>query len=129
LTDSGPQLVICSRGRLPDQGLQLGERHFYSLSAKPRHDQISDQVHLSYVYQQETPEPAITDEQAHPGAAELVLDPDDIYQAWGTYWTRRSWQKGFNTAGTIEIRRPVECIEQRKTLRDDALEQMAKIAD
>lgn len=57
-----------------------------------------------YVYRQNTPVPDPTDENAHDGAASLRVDTVQ-WTLSGAYWTRRSWQKGLNTAGLIEVKR------------------------
>lgn len=57
-----------------------------------------------YLYLQDTPSPAQTDESSHPGAGKLLLD----MKTWtlsGEYWTRRSWRSGLNTAGQITVTR------------------------
>lgn len=62
-------------------GLSSTDGESYSIAAKPRKDQHSGRIHLSYVYEQRTPDHAITDEERHMGAADLIIDPDDLDQA------------------------------------------------
>lgn len=76
----------------------------YSITAKPWRHQHTQLVHLSYVYQQETPNAAATDEESHLGAADLALEGEAFSILKGTYWTRRSWRTGRNTAGTINLK-------------------------
>ena len=64
-------------------GLSSTDGQSYSIAAKPRRDQHSGHLHLSYVYEQTTPDHAITDEERHMGAADLVIDPDDLETAEG----------------------------------------------
>lgn len=77
----------------------------HSITAKPWRYQHSQLVHLSYVYRQETPNVAVTDEESHLGAADLALEGENYSMLTGTYWTRRSWRTGRNTAGTLDLKR------------------------
>lgn len=77
----------------------------HSITAKPWRHQHTQLVHLSYVYRQETPNVAATDEESHLGAADLALEGEDFSILKGTYWTRRSWRTGRNTAGTLDLKR------------------------
>lgn len=108
-------------------GLSSTDGESYSIAAKPRRDQHSDRIHLSYVYEQRTPDHAITDEERHMGAADLVIDFDNLDQAEGVYWTRRSWKTGLNTAGRLELRRVSANKVKGKTLRRYAADQKVKI--
>lgn len=60
---------------------------------------------ISYLYRQETPEPASTDEGSHDGAATLQIEVGAPMALRGIYWNRRSWREGSNTAGRIEVQR------------------------
>jgi SMODS-associating 2TM, beta-strand rich effector domain len=100
----------------------------HSVFAKPRLDPVSGRVHLTYVYQQVTPEPAAMDDEVHMGAADVTLDPGRPTSADGVYWTRRKWRLGLNTAGRIELRRLAERRSGTKTLREHALEERERMA-
>lgn len=76
----------------------------YSLSQRVVRDERRDIFELSYVYCQDTPEPVMTDESAHLGAAALDFDPKQDCLG-GCYWTTRSWRQGLNTAGRLNLRR------------------------
>lgn len=76
----------------------------YSLSQRVIRDDRRDVFELSYVYRQDTPEPVMTDESAHLGAAALDFDPKQD-RLRGCYWTTRSWRQGLNTAGRLNLRR------------------------
>lgn len=84
-------------------GLSSTDGESHSITAKPWRHQHTDRIHLSYVYEQHTPNHATTDEETHLGAADLALGTEDPSKAVGTYWTRRSWRTGRNTAGTLEL--------------------------
>lgn len=108
-------------------GLSSTDGQSYSIAAKPRRDQHSGRLHLSYVYEQTTPDHAITDEERHMGAANLVFDADDLEVAEGVYWTRRSWKTGLNTASRLSLRRVAAFKEKGKPLRLLAAEEKARI--
>lgn len=93
-----------------------------SITAKPWRHQHTQCVHLSYVYEQLTTKPSHTDEEKHLGAADLSITSNDNTNADGTYWTRRSWITGRNTAGRLSMKRISEFTDSKKTLRDFALE-------
>jgi hypothetical protein len=57
---------------------------------------------LYYVFTQETGLISSTDESVHDGAARLVYYPDQL-ELSGTYWTKRMWQAGLNTAGRLKM--------------------------
>jgi hypothetical protein len=77
-----------------------------SLTETLRFDERTDQFELSYIYKQDTPEPQMSDEASHPGAASLLLDmAGDKWRLEGTYWTMRRWRSGLNTAGRISVER------------------------
>lgn len=60
---------------------------------------------LSYVFEQEDPEPvAHTDDRKHFGAGILRYDSEDS-KISGEYWNNRKEAAGFNTAGTIRMKR------------------------
>lgn len=103
-------------------GLSSTEARSYSIVAKPWRQQHTGEVHISYVYKQETPNHAMTDEEAHLGAAELIVKPERQSRAEGTYWTRRSWKTGRNTAGRLVLTRISSRLEASKTLRQHAAE-------
>ena len=94
----------------------------FSLSAKPRKDALSGKVHITYVYSQEVPTPALFDQDNHMGAADVAIDLDDIQKAEGVYWTRRMWMAGLNTAGRIELKKLSINSKKPKTLRQYATE-------
>lgn len=78
-------------------------------------------IRLSYFFGQTTPNPALTDQDRHSGAAELVLEHGDFSSASGEYWTRRSWRGGMNTAGHLELRKVTDRYDaSKKKLRDYA---------
>ncbi|WP_421860324.1 hypothetical protein [Parvibaculum sp.] len=74
---------------------------------------------LSYVYQQNTPEPAGTDESVHVGAALLKVIRGVPFRMEGEYWTRRKWREGLNTAGRIAVQK---CSERHLPDGADLLE-------
>jgi hypothetical protein len=76
----------------------------HSVTERVCYDPKRERFELYYVYVQETPVPAETDEGSHPGAARLVLDMED-WTLRGEYWTKRTWRAGLNTAGLIEVQR------------------------
>ena len=57
---------------------------------------------LYYVFTQETGLISSTDESVHDGAARLIYYPDQL-ELSGTYWTKRMWQAGLNTAGRLKV--------------------------
>lgn len=59
---------------------------------------------LYYVFTQETGLISSTDESVHDGAARLVYYPGQL-ELSGTYWTKRMWQAGLNTAGRLKVTR------------------------
>lgn len=95
----------------------------HSITAKPRRDQHSGRIHFTYVYEQTSPDPAITDEERHVGAADLTFEPDNLEVAEGVYWTRRNWKTGLNTAGRLELRRVAQRKVKNKSLRDYAADE------
>jgi hypothetical protein len=121
ITNSLFTLRICA-------GLSSTDAESHSITAKPWRHQHTGQVHLSYVYKQQTPSPASTDEETHLGAADLAFTGEDHSRAEGTYWTRRSWKTGRNTAGNLELARLSHRIDKKKTLRRHAEEHKAKLA-
>ncbi|WP_455977529.1 Cap15 family cyclic dinucleotide receptor domain-containing protein [Methylorubrum populi] len=98
-----------------------------SITAKPWRHQHTERVHLSYVYRQYTPNHSIGDEEEHLGAADLVLAEEEQLAANGTYWTRRSWKTGRNTAGMIKVFRLPYDSKVNKTLHQYATEHMNKL--
>jgi SMODS-associating 2TM, beta-strand rich effector domain len=109
-------------------GLSSTEGESYSITAKPWRDQHTGLIHISYVYQQQTPSPAATDEETHLGAADLTITAEHPSRAEGTYWTRRSWKTGRNTAGKLELVHVSQRVDRQRTLRQHAAEHKAKLA-
>lgn len=108
-------------------GLSSTDGESHSIIAKPRRHQHTEKVHLAYVYKQHTPNHAITDEESHLGAADLIIEDEGGRKAEGTYWTRRSWKTGRNTAGRLELERVSSTIDKKKTLRQYAAEYKARL--
>ena len=75
-----------------------------SLTERVSKDKRRDLQELYYVYQQDTPDAVATDEDSHVGAAALEVDTQD-WTLEGSYWTKRSWRSGLNTAGVIKVAR------------------------
>lgn len=94
----------------------------FSITAKPWRNQHTGRIHLSCVYRQQTPNHAITDEEAHLGAADLELVAKDYRHVEGTYWTRRAWRTGRNTAGILELALLNTKDDKRKALQQYAQE-------
>lgn len=76
--------------------------------AHAERDPRSHVLSLAYVYRQQTPEPLVTDEDSHIGAATLEVSPGSYSVMSGHYWTRRKWREGMNTAGRLEVKRVSE---------------------
>ena len=108
-------------------GLSTTDGRSCSIAAKPRRDQHTGHIHLAYVYEQETPNPEITDEERHMGAADLVIEPENLEEAEGYYWTRRNWKAGLNTAGRLKLRRIAQKKEKGKSLRQYAAEEKTRL--
>lgn len=108
-------------------GLSSTDGQSYSITARPWREQSSDRLHLTYVYEQRTPDPALTDEECHMGAADLVLDLEDPTTSEGVYWTRRRWKVGLNTAGKLELKRLTDRKDPRKTLRQYAAKHKSQL--
>lgn len=119
ITNSLFTLRICA-------GLSSTNGESHTITAKPWRHQHTGQIHLSYVYEQTTPNRAATDEETHLGAADLAL-ADDCSRAEGTYWTRRSWRTGRNTAGKLELARLSRRFDKQITLGQLAAEHKAKM--
>lgn len=79
-----------------------------TLSARADKTPTNDEFRLSYLYKQDTPEPASTDEGSHDGAATLAISLGRPLSMEGVYWTRRKWREGMNTAGMIVVKRVSE---------------------
>lgn len=60
---------------------------------------------LSYTYRQENEITSATDSEEHIGASTLEIDYADLDSASGSYWTKRCWEDGRNTAGKISLKR------------------------
>lgn len=56
---------------------------------------------VAWIFRQENKEVGPTDESNFLGSALLEVDSD--MHLIGTYWTNRSWRKGLNVAGEIEM--------------------------
>lgn len=110
-----------------EAGLSSTDGRSHTITAKPHRDQHSGRIHLTYVYQQTSPNPAITDEEIHMGSADLIIDPDNLDVAEGVYWTRRNWQIGLNTAGRLALRRYAQRKERGKSLRQYAVEEKERM--
>lgn len=76
-------------------------------------------IRVSYFFGQTTPDPESTDEEKHSGAAELVIEHGDFAHAKGEYWTRRSWRRGMNTAGRLELRKVTDRYDASKKKLSD----------
>ena len=109
-------------------GLSATNGQSHSITAHPWKD-AHNRLHLTYVYGQDTPDPDMTDVDTHLGAADLVIDMDDLEKAEGVYWTRRNWKTGLNTAGHLELKRIRAQRDKGKTLRDYAAEQRERASD
>lgn len=103
---------------------KLGSTHSdsHTISATPWRHQHTKQIHISYIYQQSTPNPESTDEETHLGAADLMLVNDGFSTAEGVYWTRRAWRTGRNTAGKISLQRRQSRKNNVKSLDEYAAE-------
>ncbi len=107
-------------------GLSNTNGRSHSFIVRPRKD-AQGNVHLTYVYAQDTPNPVSTDVETHLGAADLEFELDDLEGAEGVYWTRRNWKTGFNTAGRLELRRIKAHKDKGKSLREYAAEERERI--
>lgn len=76
-----------------------------TLVAQPQRGGPLSRPRLLYIYKNETAVPVNSDASQHLGAAYLEVSADG-QSLEGTYWTARSWTKGLNTAGRIELKRP-----------------------
>jgi hypothetical protein len=74
-----------------------------SIFVKPGRNVRGRAFELAYMYEQETPEPAATDESTHLGSATVEILCTDEMKLDGQYWTRRNWRSGMNTAGLIQF--------------------------
>ena len=110
-----------------EAGLSSTDGRSHSVAAKPRRDQHSERIHLTYVYEQTSHNPQVTDEESHMGSADLVIDPDNLEVAEGNYWTRRNWKLGLNTAGRLDLRRVAPMKEKSKSLRQYAAEERDRL--
>jgi hypothetical protein len=62
--------------------------------------------YVSYIFESVVDQPKPTDDSKFDGAAKLAVRFDgDRCDLVGTYWTNRAWQRGDNTAGTINLSR------------------------
>lgn len=76
-----------------------------SLSSSLERDLHAESYILNYTYRQENLSASSTDSETHEGAAIVVLDYADLNEAHGSYWTKRCWEDGRNTAGKLILRR------------------------
>jgi len=76
----------------------------YSVTERVCRDKQRDCFEMYYVYVQDTPQPVMTDEGSHMGAARLDIDLEN-WSLSGEYWTMRSWRSGLNTAGLLKVNR------------------------
>jgi uncharacterized membrane protein len=61
---------------------------------------------IHYVYDAYVGDPDSNDVDRFYGAARLtIIDEDDESSLEGTYWTDRNWTRGYNTAGSLVLRR------------------------
>lgn len=77
-----------------------------TVCANLQKDRATEQILLSYIYENSTPTPLKSDEQKHFGAATLelkMIDGETVLD--GVYWTNRNWQSGLNTAGHVVIKK------------------------
>ena len=95
----------------------------YSITAKPWKCQHTPRIHLANVYEQETKDPSVTDEDRHMGAADLVFEPQDPDALYGVYWTKRSWITGLYTAGHLKLRRAATSKDPKEPSRKYALDE------
>ena len=100
-------------------GLSETEGRAHSIIVRPRKDSHGN-IHLTYVYAQDSPDPASTDAETHFGAADLEIEIDNLERAEGVYWTRRNWKMGLNTAGRLELKRIKVWKDKGKSLREYA---------
>lgn len=74
-----------------------------SLSSGIERDAKSEVFLLNYTYRQENSVVSATDSEIHVGAAMLEIEFADLARASGSYWTKRCWEDGRNTAGRISV--------------------------
>lgn len=63
----------------------------------------SGELRLTYVYENSTLRPEITDSAIHHGAAYIDLKDHNTFE--GLYWTNRNYHQALNTAGRITLKR------------------------
>lgn len=76
-----------------------------SLSSGIERNAKSESYCLNYTYRQENSIVSATDTETHTGAAILEVEYASLDRAEGSYWTKRCWEDGRNTAGRIELTR------------------------
>lgn len=76
-----------------------------SLSSGIERNPSSDGYFLNYTYHQENEIISATDSDSHVGASMLEMEYTDLNRANGSTWTKRRWEDGRNTAGTISLTR------------------------
>jgi hypothetical protein len=74
-----------------------------SLSCGIERDEKSEVYLLNYTYRQVNSIVSATDSENHIGAAILEIEYADLLNAAGSYWTKRCWEDGRNTAGSIDL--------------------------
>lgn len=90
----------------------------HSITATARNNPVSGELQILYIYCQDTIYPGETDESSHLGAGELNFQHENLTISDGYYWTRRMWQRGFNTAGRISIEKMSESRISKKSLSE-----------
>lgn len=69
-------------------------------------DHRDGSFYLSYIFESVVDQPLETDDSKFDGSAKLNIRFNESEMSLvGTYWTNRCWQKGMQTAGTIELRK------------------------
>jgi hypothetical protein len=65
-----------------------------------------ERLRLTYVFEAAVGKALATDSSHHYGAAILtLLETGDGPEFEGPYWTNRNWEKGWNTAGRLRLRK------------------------
>lgn len=87
---------------LPKPGYMRSDSTAFSIMRCSHTDR--DIVH--YVYDAYVGDPDGSDVDRFYGAARLtIIDEADELRLEGTYWTDRNWMRGYNTAGSLILRR------------------------
>ncbi|MEO1968116.1 MAG: hypothetical protein ABGW87_05305 [Sphingomonadaceae bacterium] len=77
----------------------------FAMSTGIERNEKSDSYILTYTYRQENSIRIATDSEVHVGAAVLEFEYGDLTRAIGSYWTKRCWEDGRNTAGRIALKK------------------------